>query len=1030
VQLVVLEPGARGVTVAWSQALYNPTANLSNPAVGIERRLAGLTPSVSGDVVICPTGETTIVAVDRRRRALLWAHEYRRPSYDAPQQALAIRMLMNQQQSRGRIEDQLMDQLLQSDHWQDAAAVIAGEYVLCTPPDSQELLCLGLLDGKPVWRQPRGERQFIATVDQSRVVIVGQEQVEALQLESGAPAWNGVLPIPPPAGRGFRHGRLYALPLATGEVATMDLETGRLVARTPLPPESGRGNLLSADGRIVCQTADSVFGMQPLDQLTRDVESQLAAQPNDAAALMRRGEIHVHLGEEAPGLDDLRRAIVVDPKSPAGRLLATILIEGLRTNFDAYRGRAAEIEQLVTAPADQTLFHRLYAAGLQRRGEVAAALQQYLKYADTVSDDGGLLRVDGARQVRSPQWIAGRLDELLESAGTEERGRLQSELAKKVEDALANESTQRLAVLRQVIPEPRERRRIDQQLAATAETSELQSELLLLELLKSPDPQESAVATARLAERWLATGRRSDLLHQLLARLGGPLSAQACLNGRTGGELLTAWRADPPRAALIDAPDPWPTTHVNVKEHVRNLPTMTYAVRQLGPRSELLRGWTFVTDPGGTKLMACDEWGRQLWQVPTGRTGVLPGRQGPNYVRYISTYGRLLLLVAADQWTLLDAISLGDAPTVLAAERLVADGDGRQFIPNMPRGGQPIRNRNRPWIDPQSGSVPMGNVGPIAGGMFVYQAGSQLTAIDVATGRPVWTHDRPELTPGGDILADERTVIVWPPDSTDLQMFRAVDGSALGNARLPAHRELPQPEGIWGTGIVTTERGIDGRTLTLGMFDPVQQQQIWRRETVDVADWGVVDGHDFYVLQKDQWLRIIDGESGAIQAELQLPADGKATQAAVWSDSQRWYVATYRETEERQFPRSSQVTIVNGVVAAAARGSGELVWTVPVQRQLLHRDIPGGWPFLVLGTWSAPPGRTANERTATSTCTALLLEKSSGRILMETTAPGRDSSLGWQSEPAQHTIHLSVGSIKSTIEFGEPPAPKDPPESK
>lgn len=1033
VQLVVLEPQKSGPAVAWSQALYNPAANLSNPAIGVDRRLAGLTPSALGDVVVCPTGETTVVAVDRRRRALLWAHEYRKPAYEVPKQALAIRMLIDRQQSRGRLEDQLLEQLLEPDHWQDSAAILHAEYVLHTPPDSQDLLCLRLLDGSLAWRQPRGQRQFIAAVHDGRVVVVGAEQVEALRLDSGEPAWPDSLPIPKPAGRGFQHGRLYVLPLITGEAAAIDLETGRLVARTSLPVGCSPGNFTAADGRIVCQTANGVYGFRSLRELTAEANAQLAGNPTDVAALIRRAEIRLQLGAETDALVDLRQAVALAPASPARRLLATTLIEGLRADFDAYRAAAPEIEQLVADIADQTLFHRLYAAGLQQRGELEGAFQQYLKFAGAVAESQGLQRIDGARQVRTGLWISGRLEELLESADPAARDRLHAELARTVDAALASDDLAHLSALRQVIPDPRERRRIDQRLIQSPLIDELTTEVALLDLLNSPIPAQASLATARLADRWLAAGRRSQFLDRLLAQLGGPLNSAPCLHGRTGGELIAAWRDDPRRAPLIDPQNPWPTAHVDVKEHVRNLPLVLPAVRHLGPRSELLAGWCFVTDPAGSKLVAFDQFGRPAWQVPTGRTGLLPGRRGPNYIRYITTFGRLVLLVVEDQWTLLDAFGNGANPTIIAGERLMSDtGDAPQFIPNMPRGNQQVRLRNRTWIDPLGGVAPLGNVGPIAGGRFVYQAGTRLVAVNVATGEPLWTHDRPELTPGGDLLADEHTVVVWPADSaaTELSLFRAVDGSAIGTVKLPPHVAYPQPDGQWGTRLVTLNRSTDGRQFTLGLFDPLRQQPLWSVDAVNVADWGVVDGRDFYILQKDQRLRIIDGESGQTRCDLQLPPDARAELATVWNDARRWYVATYREPEQEPVPFSAQNSLypaVHGVVLAASRDSGELLWSLPVQFQQLERELPGEWPFLQFAAQVLSPARPANDRSASRAWSLLLIEKADGRALYEATVPGRDGTHGWLSEPDQHTIHLATGSIKVSLHFSADPPP--PPKS-
>jgi len=1027
VQLVVLNPETH--EIVWSQALYNPNGNLSNPAAGMARRMAGLTPSATGDVVICPTGETTVVAVDRLRRTLLWTFEYQRPINETPQQALMMRMALARQQLRARVEDQLHDDLLRTDHWQDATVVVANEYALLTLPDSQDLICITLLDGREVWRQPRGRRQAIAAVHQGNVVLIGQEAVEAIQLATGEPAWQAVLPIPGPAGRGFRHGRWFVLPLARGEAATIDLESGRMVARARLPEGCERGNFIAAEGRIVSQTVDGVQSFRSLADLNSDVERQLAANPGNAGALLMRGELRLHLGEEAAGLADLRGAVESDPQSPARRVLATTLIEGLRTDFDAYRAAAPEIESLATAPSDLAMFHRLFAAGLQQRGEVEAAFRQYLRFAESVSGFAALQKIDGTRQVRGDNWISGRLEELLESVSGEARDRLRGELTRTVETAIASNEQARLETLRRIIPDPAERVRIDRQLIRQGSVPDAQLDARLLELWEAPDSVAENEATVRLADRWLAAGRSSDLLDHLVSRLEGPLGDVACLDGRTGHEWLTAWRNDPVRAAILDAPNPWPTVHVSSHEQSQNVPVQFFPVRHLGPKSEVLGGWNFFTDAQGSRLIAFDRDGRQAWQTPTGTTA-LRGKRGASYVRYITTHGRQLLLVVEDQWVLLDALGNGEAPViVLASELLVSEGGGGA-IPNMPRMNQPGRLRNRPWNDPQGNFAAAGNVGPIAEGMFVYQTGSRLTAVRATTGEPLWTHDRPEIAGGADIVSDGEVVLVWPTESSELQLFRAVDGTAIGPVPLPRQVASPQPEGYWGSRLVTLDRGFDGRKFVLGMFDPLKKESVWQVEVDGVVDWNVIDGRDFYLLQKDQRVTVIDGVTGRTIHSWKLPDGPEAELASVWSDSERWYVATYAIPAEGTRLNDSQPVpspVVNGIVMAASRATGDIEWSVPVQLQRWHQELPGHWPFLLFSANAQKASKAEGGRSAAWSSTMLLLEKSSGRVLFESTTPGREERRGWISDPDEHRIRLGHGAGTVSLTFSETaPAEPDP----
>lgn len=1035
VQLVVLDP-AEG-TVAWTQPLYNPNANLTNPAAGTARRMAGLSPAAAGDIVICPTGETTVVAVDRLRRALLWTFEYQRPTNESPQTALMMRMAMARQQLRARVEDQLNDDLQRTDHWQDSAPVISGQSVLFSLPDSQDLICVSLLDGREVWRQPRGRRQAIAAVHRGRVIVIGQETVEALRLADGEPAWDVELPISGPAGRGVRHGDDFVLPLATGDVATIDLETGRMLASTMLPAECRRGNLVAAEGRIICQTVTGVQAFHSLRELSEQTDAQLAANPDDASVLLRRGELRLHQGDEAGGLADLRRAVEIDRQSPARKLLASTLIEGLRTDFDRYRELAPEIDSLATAATEQAHFHRLFAAGLQRRGEIEAAFRQYLKFAENVAGFSALQKIEGARQVRGDLWIAGRLEELLESVEGEKRERLSQELVRTVDAALSANDEPRLLALRRLVSDRRERDRIDVHLMKGGQLPAAELESLLIGLLESSTPTIAAEATARLADRWLQAGVDSGFLDRLLDNLEGPLSAVICRDGRTGGELVAAWRADATRAALIDRLPAWPTAQVSAHEQSQNMPAPVFPVRQLGRRSEVLAGWTFFTDAPGSRLFAFDRHGRLAWQTPTGTT-TLRGKRGANYVRYVATHGRRLLLVVEDQWQLIDALSSAkDSQLVVAGESLISESTAAGVIFNAPRMNQPGRNRNRAWIDPNSGIAVFGNVGPIFNDVFVYQSGTRLTAVNAATGAPHWTHDRPDLQPGGDIVSDGRVVVVWPPDSSELHLFRATDGTAMASVPLPQHVSLPQPEGHWGARLVTLDRGFDGRKFSLGLFDPVQNETVWRFEADGVVDWGVIDGRDFYILRSNQELTVLDGDTGEVRWRHAFPAETSAEMATVWSDAERWYAATYRtpvDGRELIEAPSSQMPLVHGSIVAASRSTGDIQWSVPVEFQQLQQDVPGAWPFLVLSSQVSTPARAENGRSASRASTLLLLDKATGRVLFESTVNGREERQGWVSDPTEHRVRLGLGTGTVLLQFGEAAAPNPdlppPPPSK
>ena len=78
IRLLALD-GATG-KLLWSQQLAMVESNITQDPV---RRLAGVSPSYSDGVLICPTGAGCVVAVDLATRSLLWGYIYSHPGETA-----------------------------------------------------------------------------------------------------------------------------------------------------------------------------------------------------------------------------------------------------------------------------------------------------------------------------------------------------------------------------------------------------------------------------------------------------------------------------------------------------------------------------------------------------------------------------------------------------------------------------------------------------------------------------------------------------------------------------------------------------------------------------------------------------------------------------------------------------------------------------------------------------------------------------------------------------------------------------------
>lgn len=231
----------------WWQPLAHPPLPITRDG---QRRMVGAMPSMGDGVVVCPTSAGVVVAVEALSGRLLWGYRYPR-AQEAAFQTLRppfarARQLAAKQTAQG---------------WVDASATIAEGRLLLTPVDSDELLCLDLLTGKAEWAWEGDAMLFVACVHNGKVLVVGEQEITALNLANGRSAWpteRVALPSEAkPSGRGFLASGFYHLPTDQAEIIKINVADGRLAERIKTP--SVPGNLIGLKDRLIWQTADGVW---------------------------------------------------------------------------------------------------------------------------------------------------------------------------------------------------------------------------------------------------------------------------------------------------------------------------------------------------------------------------------------------------------------------------------------------------------------------------------------------------------------------------------------------------------------------------------------------------------------------------------------------------------------------------------------------------------------------------------------------------------------------------------------------------
>ena len=927
--------------VLWTQTLITPNENIKDFPL---RRMSGLTPSYSGGVLVCPTTSGAVVAVDPGRRLLLWGYRYRTNTESGGGRRNVFiggrRMLpMNPYDAESR--------------WLDAGITMADGRIILTPRDSNELHCVNLVDGNLIWKKPRGEMLYVAAIHNGNIIMGGQSQMSALGLSSGLPAWKHATPLPQPSGRGFQTKGYYHLPLSTGEIATLDLGNGRVLARTKTRSGLVPGNLVSANGQIVSQTIDRVSGFRSLTQLNSDIAARLKANPKDAAALASRGEMRLRSGQEEAGLEDLRASIKLKPSDRAKSLVGSVLLEGLRLDFAKFRKHRAELEKLLTDADEQARFRRILASGLHEVGEHKAAFREYLKLAGLNTNSWKNERVSGVLTVRGDRWLQTRLAGLFRSAKDADRKELLQAIEKQLAETRKQTGTKPLERFVRAFSELPIAEEARKELVNRVDGSKqpLRMEFLLESLKASSDRKLAGYATARLAELFVAQNRYEDAA-TMTDQLESEFAKTVCRNGKTGREIAAALKKSQPQLEMAhQARSPWPNRRFLAKatRERRGSYQTRYPFDFEGKQGPYFRGWSFsMTSTSSGTIEARDESGRQRWTINARK----PNNNGRRvfssyYGNSIRAHGHLLVAVLGNRFVVIDA--LAKSPKILWQRDLYEVPFGQAFNAGVVR-QQIIRVGGRmKWVITDPNGNPLGKVGPITNDMIVYQVGKTVFAADPLTGDVLWKRSAVER--GSRLFGDDRHVFVVPPRASSALALRGSDGEQLGTRPVAAKTESKATRGrhelTWR---------ISGRKYLLTMTDVWTKNILWQRQFETSAKIELVEGDEVAVVELTKGrLTILALKDGATRADAKINPDPNLNYFMVRRSKERYVMLSYSPTAAGANPNFFNVRginyyspLVHGYVYGISRKTGRKTWAAYVQHQALDDNQTGSLPVMIM----------------------------------------------------------------------------------
>ena len=999
------------------------------------RRLAGATPSFAEGVLVCPTSGEGVAAVDLATRTLRWGYQY--PRWDAlnlRNNGFGIQVRTNDASSPG--------------HWLDGSVTISGGVVLLTPIESTDLHCLDLLTGKAKWKpQPRGDMLFVACVHDGKAILVGKNQVKAIKLADGEPAWSAPIELEneTPAGRGYYSESSYYLPVSNSQLVKIDLDKGTISAQ--VKTGSTLGNLVCYKDELLSQSGDTLSSYYLAEPLRKRVEEALAKNASDPWALARKGEILLQDGKQEEALTTLRAAHRLSPADVDTRvMLARVMLALLRSDFVVHKELAVEAEPLLAdQPALKREFHRLRAQSLEASGSPLEAFLAYVALREQPGEGAGEMEeLARDHSVRRDRWVSARLASLYAKADQGARGKIDEQIQAGLARAKEAAGPAPLADFVELYgfhPLAAEGR-IDLSERLVDGGKLLEAELAAGELATSSDPRIAGPATAVLAALY-EKAQRYDLAQARYADLAEKFSAVVCRRGMTGKDLADEAAGRPDIQKQIASRN-LPAGAVEAKaSDPQGLANSFGAYRYYVPINEFQgaapRGQRGLLLPQETAFRAYDASGKLLSTVSLVRQGQqsfasFTGNAGTGKLN-----GHLMFVAGGAEILALDTLRIRagistegllwrsetSEPDLLAMRRTMSYSTRQITNPLLPGGARYVTSDVR-------GAATMG---PVTAQGMTYLRGRQLLCVEPISGKILW--ERTGIEAGSDLFGDEQKIVVIAPGEKSDQalVLSAIDGTMLDR------RMVDRLDRRWvtcGRNVLAWEPGT-GEAVKLRLYDATNQGAgLWSTQVNKPAKGFIVDGEELALLEPSGKFTIVSLKTGkellsatvAPEPELQsIVVLASAGQYILIANQPQTDVATNVSVSPLAAAGGSGV-LVHGRVYAFDRASGAPQWQVPafISQHALPQDQPAESPVLVF----VRQKRISRGGTATSNvCSLLCLDKRDGSIVYE-----EDSFLGTATHcdivSDRETRSISIGVFGNegrtlSVKFTDNPAPPRPP---
>jgi outer membrane protein assembly factor BamB len=976
--------------------------SLHNPTVDIGRRWWTAQPALVNGMLVCPNTTGWLLGIDTTTHSVIWEARFREVQQNNRSEATRFRSSRN---SEGLVQNRSLN-----DEWRASAPVILGDRVLYTPPETSDLVCHRLIDGKQLWKIPRGEMLALIHADRSQMIALTTSGLKCLSLEDRKQLWEyAVEPPLMPSGRPAVTPTEVFLPLVDGSLHQVNRETGKLVQqRSQFPGAEPLGNLSFHGDLLVSVTGLGATAFDLSSAFHAKLEARLKGNPNDPWSLLQQAELQRLEGNQQAALALLER-IDASELSEADRerhrdVLFATLSEWIEREPDGPAERLQKLQDLAQTPAERWRVEQLDLRRLTVLGKYREAFDRHLQIAEEYSFDRLITEQPRNNlRIRFSLWLVGGLSEILDSAPAE----LREELEREIQEMTRKTDPSDKAACEKIFslfPDLASTAELRIQLARrAAEQDQLtQAEYHYRELLR-PDSRETAArAGCELLQMYARLGRRTaaeDLRTTLI---------ESFPDVRIGGQALSEYIASLDLEARLKEsrlPDrDWGVFDLEVRQRAMNSQIMQqYQYKMMGEPMPLMPDVRYDFNRESRRLViSTSDEPDDIWSVPLRSGSYLSHRRSG----IIDSLGHVMLILQSNSLTAISPLER----KVLWSRPLksnIAYNGTRSYssygssIPSM-EGGNSLLS--------QHGVLARSQQHPIVAlseDMICIRSERDLQAYHPVTGDLLWTMEK--IPNNTRIVADEKTIYLFDEDENGRRFRLNLSDGRQKPLSLEQQERVEQAVALIDGDAITVQTRrfrtlfLQNKTvLTLKRVNIQTGETRWEWEGNADSLLSVSKNRIYELNRKQKELAEVDLRTGQrrqlASLDAQLPASVR--EAFTIESGNRIYLVVNDSRNNNAYRNYYLDSVnVNGKIHAINRAKQELVWSKTVEKQHLLLDVLHDSPVLV---FAARTNQRIGNRYLPKQY-LLALDAGSGRELINTESAFNSN---FQAVHLNHTDHV------------------------